>query len=102
MARDIEQIFPHAGVVDVEFGQRGQTPPGRVVDGVFGVVLIGAQGPILHLKPVQIGGVAAGFQDVVKGPEAPAGVVEDAIDHYIHLAGVGRVQQFPKGVAATQ
>ena len=86
VARHVQQVLAHACVLDVELGQRRHVPPGVVVVRVVGIVLVGAQRPIVHDEPVDIGRIAAVLQDVMKGPEAAAGMVEDAIQHDLHMS----------------
>ncbi len=100
--RHVEQIFAHTGIGDVELGQRRDVPPGVVVMRILGVVFVGAQRPAMHLEPVNVRRVAAAFQNVMKGPEAAAGVVEDAIQHHVHAARVCGVEQFAQRGIATQ
>ena len=38
----------------------------------------------------------------MEGPEAAAGMVEDAVQHDVHIAGVGGVEQFAQRVVAAQ
>ena len=98
----VEQIVAYARIVDVKFGQGRNVPPGGIVVGIVLIVDVGAQRPILDEKPVKVGRVAALFQDVVKGPEATAGVVEDAVDDDVHVARMGGIKQRPKGLIAAR
>ena len=99
----VQEILADAFVLDVELGQGGDSPPGVVVGRVFGVMLIGTQRPAMHGEPIQIGRVAAAFQDMMEGPEAAAGMVEDPIQDDMHISGMGSLQQgAERGVAAQQ
>jgi len=51
----------------------------------------------MHPEPVHVGRGGAAFQDVVELEEAPAGVVEDPIQHNADAAAVRLVQQAAQG-----
>src|SRR5689334_9599677 len=47
----------------------------------------------VEVEPVAVWRRATGLQHVVEGPEAPTGMVEDAIKDHAHAALVTRIQQ---------
>jgi hypothetical protein len=56
----------------------------------------------VQMKPVPVRRCHAGFEDVVKRPEAPAGVVEDAVEDDPDVPGMGRVDELAERLVATE
>ena len=97
---DLPQELAHGGVVGIEFGQGAVAPP-RGVIGRAGVV-VGLQRPGVHVKPVLVSAVRPLFQQVVELKEAPAAVVEHAVQHHPDAPAVGLVDQVAQGLVAAQ
>jgi hypothetical protein len=100
VAGDLEQILPHPGVADVELGQRWQSPPAVVVWRMRGVTAISPQEPAPDDEPIEVGRVKAIFENMMKGPKAAAGMVEDAVENNSQAAVMGCIQQLAEGGVA--
>ena len=102
VAGDIQQVAAYTLILDVELGQGRYIPPGIVVGRPLGVVIVGAQRPVAHREPIEVGRVAAALEDVVEGPKAARGVVKHTVQNDIHAARVRRVQEFAQRLVAAE
>ena len=120
---NVEQVVADRLEVGVQLGQRWQAPPGlvaqpvkragvltRLARGVHCPAGIGvgeqlpARGQRIAIlpEPVEVGRGEAVLEDVVEGPEATPGVVEDAIQDDPHAPGVDRVDELAQGCVAAE
>src|SRR4051794_13998243 len=76
------------------------TPPGMVAGGAGLVVGVGRK--LVEVEPVAVGRGGAVFEGMVKLVEAPAGVVEDAVEDHANVAGMAGVEQAAKRRVAAQ
>ncbi len=95
---NIENKFPHLGVIGVEFRQFRRIPPTAVI----GFALIGMQRVTPNVKPIQVGRLSATFENVIELEESPAGMVENTIQDNANIPAVGFFQQSIECGSATQ
>src|SRR5690606_4213354 len=96
---DVEQELPDARVGHVQLGQRGQVPP-RLVAQLAAAV--GVEWVPVDEEPVQVGALLPVLEHVVELQEAPAGVVEDAVEDHAHAALVSALEQLAQRAVASQ
>jgi hypothetical protein len=102
MAGDFENEFAHRRRIGVELRQGRQPPPARVIGRLRPLRRIGLQRPIVHGEPIDVGAVAAVFENVMKLPKSSTRVIEYPIEHDAHVAVVRFVDEFAKRDIAPQ
>ena len=94
-----QQVVPDLGVFQVELHQFVVAAPGLIPEGVpHG----GAAAEVQVLEPAAVRGGLALFPHVPEGPELPAHVVEDPVQHHPDAVFVEGVAQGGEGVVVPQ
>ena len=94
-----QQVIPDLGVFEIELHQLIVASPGLIPEGVpHG----GAAAEVQVLEPAAVGGGLALLLHVSEGPEAPAHVIEDAVQHHSDAVLVEGVAKSGEGVHVSQ
>ena len=102
---DLHQVLADRRMLHAQLRQPGHVPPGSIATpaGFPAQVLVHQHAPaavediVVQVEPVPVGRGAARFNDVLKRPEPPTGMVEDAIEDHPDAALVGAVQELAEG-----
>ena len=94
----LQQVVHHGGVAEVQLHQLEMALPALVPEAVV-VVGIAVE---VDMEPVLVGGVPFLFLHVPEGPEAPAHMVEHAVQHHPDAVGVEDLHHLGKVLVGSQ